>query len=98
MIHPTFDHDLRLASRFNDRRWTTFRGDWYTAFIEQVGGISLQQQSLSNDDVWKIADALDLYTITSPDLDRFAITPAEIIDLRLMFRRYGENGATLLRW
>lgn len=98
MVHPAFDHDLRLSSRFNDRRWTTFRGEWYTAFIEHVSGISLRQQRIANDDVQKIAEALDLYTITAADLETYDLKLYELADLRLMFRRYGENGAVLIGW
>jgi hypothetical protein len=98
MIHPTFDHELRMHTDFHDFRWTTFRGERYTEFIEQISGISLRQQSIPNDDVQKIADALDLYTITDVDVRRYGFMTYELADLRLMFRRYGEVGATLIGW
>ena len=98
MIHPTFDHELRLHSDFHDHRWTTFRGERYTAFIEHVSRISLRQPKIANDDVQEIADALALYTITVADLETYDLKTYELADLRLMFRRYGEVGATLIGW
>ena len=98
MLHPTFGHELRMHTAFHDFRWTTFRGEWYTEFIEHVSGISLRQQRIANDDVQKIAEALDLYTITAADLETYDLKLYELADLRLMFRRYGENGAVLIGW
>ena len=94
MAHPVFDHTMCLFGDFSDRRWTTFRGERYTKFIERVSGITLRQATMTNDDVTTIADALEQYTITKQDLQIIAV--CELIDLRLMFRRYGECGATLV--
>ncbi|MDD4052793.1 MAG: hypothetical protein PHR28_12965 [candidate division Zixibacteria bacterium] len=94
MIHPFFDHDLRLMADFHDRRWTTFRGEQYTDFIEQVSGITLRQPSMIWKDVCTIADALAQHTLVETD----RISPQEFDDLRIMFWTYAICGATLIAW
>ena len=97
--HPVFKPALNLCGGlFSGSGRGSFRGKVYTDFIEQVSGVSLYQEEMTNQDVVRIADALSVYDPTDEDLNNYDPTVEEINDLSRMFTEYGDVGATLLGW
>ena len=83
----------------------SFRGKAYADFIENISGISLYQENMSNDEVREIAEALEAGDMKEMvELLREDWGGGEedyfqhITDLTRMFRAYADAGAILHGW
>jgi hypothetical protein len=95
--HPVFDPPLRLCGGLcSNYGHISFRGGYYSWFIEDVSGVSLYQTRVPNEGIRRIAEALERYTPTPEDLEAF--TQEELNDLKRMFRAYADAGAWLAGW
>lgn len=90
---------LNLAGGlFSGEGQGSFRGKAYNEFIEQQTGVSLHQKNISNRTVKKISDRLQKMHWYIGLKKRYGISKQEFNDLRRMFKRYAEEGATLHGW
>lgn len=76
----------------------SFRGKVYTNFIEQQTGVSLYQENISSRDVKKISNRLQKMNWYVGLNKRYNISKQEFNDLKRMFKRYADAGATLHGW
>jgi hypothetical protein len=98
--HPEFNPPLELCGgMFSGHGSESFRGKVYARFVEEVSGESLYED-LTNKQVKKIADALESdEAIKRMDYLWEEDQNSKVLkDLRRMFRKYANAGATLKTW
>ena len=105
-LYLDFDPELNLiGGMFSGSGAGSFRGKSYSDFIENISGVSLYQEDMPNEDVVRIAEALENTSMeTKVSLLKEDWGGMEdnyeqhITDVTRMFRSYADYGATLHGW
>lgn len=96
-IEISFEPELHLCGgMFSGNGKDSFRGKVYAGLISELTGISIYKE-LITEDVIKIAEILE--PIKHEKIaDYYNIKKKEFNDIKRMFKKYGEAGASLKAW
>lgn len=95
----TFNPPLNLiGGLFSGHGQGSFRGKCYAARIEELTGVSIYQEWISNNVIHSMADKLTEWRIAQGDYPNSSEVDSDDDDLVRMFRKYADAGFGLVGW
>ena len=95
---PEADKLSLCGGLFSGHGSGSFRGKVYDDVVRRITGVSLYQENISNEDVKKMADALEKADFARAGWEDTENRRQEFSDLQKMFRLYADAGAELKGW